>query len=46
MEVEIEFEAKGNDRIEILTKLIDLIKVAEQQGLVVKEIELEEEEEE
>ncbi|MEM2855723.1 MAG: hypothetical protein QW416_01285 [Candidatus Nitrosocaldaceae archaeon] len=44
MEIELEFASKVNDKAEILTKLVDVIKIAEQQGFSLKEIELEDEE--
>ena len=46
MEVEIEFKAKGSNKAEIIGKIAQLAKSAEELGLSIKEIEFEEEEEE
>jgi hypothetical protein len=46
VEVEIEFKAKGNNKAEIIGKIAQLAKSAEELGLSIKEIEFEEEEEE
>ncbi len=46
MEVELEFTINEEDKTVILPKLIEIIKVAQQQGFEIKEIEFEEEEEE
>ncbi|MCS6767840.1 MAG: hypothetical protein RMJ59_01970 [Candidatus Nitrosocaldus sp.] len=46
MEIEIEFVAKGSDKVEILSKIAQLARTANELGLSIKEIEFEEEEEE
>ena len=46
MEVEIEFKAKGSNKAEIIGKIAQLAKSAEELGLSIKEIEFEEKEEE
>ncbi|MEM0367062.1 MAG: hypothetical protein QXY14_00400 [Candidatus Nitrosocaldus sp.] len=46
MHIEIEFIAKGSDKAEILGKIAQLAKAANELGLSIKEIEFEEEEKE
>ncbi len=45
MKVEVEFKVESNDKAEILAKLVDVIKVAQEKGLELDEIEMESEEE-
>lgn len=46
MRVEVEFMAKSSDKAEILGKIAQLARTANELGLSIKEIEFEEEEEE
>ena len=45
MEVEVEFVVESRDKAEVLNKIAQLVRSAEDLGLKVKEIEFEEEEE-
>ncbi|RMF31623.1 MAG: hypothetical protein D6752_01825 [Candidatus Nitrosothermus koennekii] len=45
MKVELEFKIDSNDKAEILSKLVEVVKIAQQQGLELEEIEIEREDE-
>ncbi len=46
MKIELEFEADSKDKSEVLSKLAELVKIAQQHGLDLKELEIESEEDE
>lgn len=43
--MELEFKIDSNDKAEILSKLVEVVKIAQQQGLELEEIEIEREDE-
>lgn len=45
MKIELEFKTDSNDKAEILSKLVEVVKIAQQQGLELEEIEIEREDE-